>query len=101
VQPQDKADGSGPFLDLPFCHPLTLLLLLFARRYVATFIKPGIDAARVARGNENDDGLFTLDPLTELIAGKIIEMVFESLPAGACHDHKPYQYYHAQLTPSF
>jgi hypothetical protein len=51
--------------------------------YVVTFCKPGIDAARVAAGNENDDGLAAVDPLIELSGGKTIEMVFESIPAGA------------------
>ncbi|GMI26526.1 hypothetical protein TeGR_g9484 [Tetraparma gracilis] len=49
--------------------------------YVVTFCKPGIDAARVAAGNENDDGLATLDPLAELAISKAAEMVFESIPA--------------------
>ncbi|GMI36431.1 hypothetical protein TeGR_g5515, partial [Tetraparma gracilis] len=49
--------------------------------YVVTFIKPGIDAARVAAGNENVDGLATLDPLTELGASKGCETVLESIPA--------------------
>jgi hypothetical protein len=53
-----------------------------------TFIKPGIDAARVARGNEIDDGLATATPLEELAASKMVEMVFESLPAGACATHR-------------
>ncbi|GMI28074.1 hypothetical protein TeGR_g1263 [Tetraparma gracilis] len=49
--------------------------------YVVLFIKPGIDAARVAAGNENDDGLATMDPLQELAGGKMVEMIFESIPA--------------------
>ena len=58
--------------------------------YVLLFIKPGIDAARVAAGNENDDGLAAMDPLTELAVSKSVEMVFESIPAGtrANHRHK-------------
>jgi hypothetical protein len=55
--------------------------------YVVSFVKPGIDAARVAAGNENDDGLAGLDPLAELIYSKSIEMVFASIPAGACTNH--------------
>jgi hypothetical protein len=55
--------------------------------YVVTFCKPGIDAARVAAGNENDDGLATIDPLAELATGKMVEIVFESIPAGACANH--------------
>jgi hypothetical protein len=56
-------------------------------RYVVTYCKPGIDAARVAAGNENNDGLAAMDPLIELAISKMIEMVFESIPAGSCANH--------------
>jgi hypothetical protein len=49
--------------------------------YVLAFVKPGIDAARVAAGNENDDGLAKMDPLAVLSYNKAAEMVFESIPA--------------------
>ncbi|GMI31847.1 hypothetical protein TeGR_g11242, partial [Tetraparma gracilis] len=49
--------------------------------YVVSFVKPGIDAARVAAGNENDDDLAAMDPLAELTTSKVAEMVFESIPA--------------------
>ncbi|GMI28919.1 hypothetical protein TeGR_g7534 [Tetraparma gracilis] len=49
--------------------------------YVVTAVKPGIDAARVAAGNENDDGLASVDPLQELTYSKMLEIVFESIPA--------------------
>jgi hypothetical protein len=55
--------------------------------YVVLFIKPGIDAARVAGGGENDDGLATVDSLAELTFSKGAEMVFESIPAGAHANH--------------
>jgi hypothetical protein len=55
--------------------------------YVLSFVKPGIDAARVAAGNENDDGLATMGPLAELALSKGTEMVFESIPAGTCANH--------------
>jgi hypothetical protein len=55
--------------------------------YVVTFCKPGIDAARVAAGNENDDGLAAMDPLTELAVSKAAEITCESIPAGACDSH--------------
>jgi hypothetical protein len=55
--------------------------------YVVTFCKPGIDAARVAAGNENDDGLAVMDPLTELAFSKAMEITCESIPAGACDSH--------------
>jgi hypothetical protein len=56
--------------------------------YVVAFIKPGIDAARVAAGNENDDGLAAMDPLQELALSKAVEMVLESIPAGECANHR-------------
>ncbi|GMI23650.1 hypothetical protein TeGR_g6548, partial [Tetraparma gracilis] len=49
--------------------------------YVVSCIKPGIDAARVAAGNENEDGLATMKPINELSYCKIVEMVLESIPA--------------------
>jgi hypothetical protein len=52
--------------------------------YVMTFCKPGLDAARVAAGSEDDDGLSSLDALSELSYSKVAKMVFESIPAGAC-----------------
>jgi hypothetical protein len=57
--------------------------------YVVLCVKPGIDAARVAAGTENDDGLAAFDPLAELVISKAVEMVFESIPAGACANHQP------------
>jgi hypothetical protein len=56
--------------------------------YVVLFIKPGIDAARVAAGNENDDGLATMEPLQELALSKAVEMVLESIPAGEFANHR-------------
>jgi hypothetical protein len=56
--------------------------------YVLLFIKPGIDAARVAAGNENDDGLAAMDPLQELALSKAVEMVLESIPAGERANHR-------------
>jgi hypothetical protein len=56
--------------------------------YVVTFCKPGIDAARVAGGSENDDGLAMMEPLAELAINKTVEMVFEAIPAGACANHR-------------
>jgi hypothetical protein len=55
--------------------------------YVVTFCKPGIDAARVAAGNESDDGLAAMDSLAELSVCKCVEMVLESIPAGTCANH--------------
>ena len=62
------------------------------------FIKPGIDAARVAGGGENDDGLATMDALAELTFSKSIEMVFESIPAGTLRKPPPRRI-RAELTP--
>jgi hypothetical protein len=69
--------------------------------YVVTFCKPGIDAARVAAGNENDDGLdgaAAVDSLFELGFSKSAEMVFESIPAGACANTK-HKRIRSELTP--
>jgi hypothetical protein len=55
--------------------------------YVVTFVKPGFDAAKVAGGNGNDDGLAGCDPLQELAYSKCAEIVYESIPAGACANH--------------
>jgi hypothetical protein len=66
--------------------------------YVVTFCKPGIDAARVAAGNENDDGLAAMSPLNELACGKATEMVFESIPAGTLRKTPPRRI-RAELTP--
>jgi hypothetical protein len=55
--------------------------------YVVAFVKPGIDAARVAAGNENDDGLAAMPPFAELTMTRGAEMVFESIPAGECANH--------------
>jgi hypothetical protein len=56
--------------------------------YVVSFVKPGIDAARVAAGGEMDDGLAAMSPLTELACSKATEMVFESIPAGTYANHR-------------
>jgi hypothetical protein len=46
---------------------------------VLSLFKAGIDAIRVAGGDEQVAGS-PMDPLTEMLIGKSIEMVFESIP---------------------
>jgi hypothetical protein len=46
---------------------------------VLSLFKAGIDAVRVARGEDQIAGC-PFDPLTEMIVGKLVEMVFESIP---------------------
>jgi hypothetical protein len=48
---------------------------------VFSLLKPGIDAARVAGGAERVEGA-PLDPFTEMVICKLIEMTFESIPGG-------------------
>jgi hypothetical protein len=48
---------------------------------VLSLLKPGIDAARVAGGAERVEGA-PLDPFTEMVICKLIEMTFESIPGG-------------------
>ena len=47
---------------------------------VLLFIKPAVDAFRVASGAETEVGS-TMDPLLELTGTKVIEMFAESIPA--------------------
>ncbi|GMI54871.1 hypothetical protein TeGR_g840, partial [Tetraparma gracilis] len=46
---------------------------------VVTFVKPGLDAWKVASGQEQLPGA-ALDPLVEMMFGKTVEMVFEGIP---------------------
>ena len=48
--------------------------------FVVTFMKPAVDAYRVATGHEDEDSL--LNPLLELALGKGTELAFESIPGG-------------------
>jgi len=48
--------------------------------FVVTFLKPGVDAYRVATGHEDNDTLF--NPLMEMALGKGCEMALESIPGG-------------------
>tara|TARA_B110000305_G_C19242935_1_gene540817 strand:- start:461 stop:664 length:204 start_codon:yes stop_codon:yes gene_type:complete len=49
--------------------------------YVVTFVKPVVDAYRVATGTVQQAHHIT-DPLTELIVTKCAEMFGESIPVG-------------------
>jgi hypothetical protein len=48
--------------------------------FVATFLKPGVDAYRVATGHEDEDA--TWSPLVDKVFGKGTELAFESIPGG-------------------
>jgi len=48
--------------------------------FVVTFLKPAVDAYRVATGHEDKDA--TYSPLVEMSFGKGCEMAFESIPGG-------------------
>jgi len=48
--------------------------------FVVTFLKPGVDAYRVATGHEDEDAV--MNPLLEMSIGKSAELAFESIPGG-------------------
>jgi hypothetical protein len=48
---------------------------------VFSLLKPGIDAIRVAGGEDRVEGA-PLDPFMEMILGKLSELTFESIPGG-------------------
>jgi len=48
--------------------------------FVVSFLKPGVDAYRVATGYEDKDTLF--NPLVEMAIGKCAELALESVPGG-------------------
>ena len=48
---------------------------------VFSFLKPGIDAMRVASGEERIEGA-PIDPFTEMVICKCSELTFESIPGG-------------------
>jgi hypothetical protein len=60
---------------------LGLRAILWELSIVFSLLKPAIDAIRVAGGNERVEGA-PLDPLVEMIIGKVTEMTFESIPGG-------------------
>jgi hypothetical protein len=53
--------------------------MLFEMLSVFTFVKPGVDAYRVASGAEQLPGA-AIEPLTEMIIVKMGELVFEAIP---------------------
>ena len=53
--------------------------MLFEMLSVVTFVKPGLDAHRVASGAEHLQGA-AVAPLTEMIMTKAGELVFEAIP---------------------
>jgi len=48
--------------------------------FVVTFLKPAVDAYRVATGHEDEDAV--MSPLQEMGFGKGTELAFESIPGG-------------------
>jgi hypothetical protein len=48
-------------------------------RYLFLFVKPGVDAHRVAAGKEKDAGA-AMDPLNEMVSCRIIELFTEAIP---------------------
>jgi len=48
--------------------------------FVVTFLKPGVDAFRVATGHEDEEAVTS--PLMEMALGKGTELAFESIPGG-------------------
>jgi len=46
--------------------------------FVVTFLKPAVDGFRVATGHEDKDS--TVNPLVEMVMGKMIELALESVP---------------------
>jgi len=48
--------------------------------FIVTFLKPAVDAYRVATGYEDKDS--TVSPLLEMVAGKATELALESIPGG-------------------
>jgi len=48
--------------------------------FVVTFLKPAVDAYRVATGHEDENA--TYNPLVEMAFGKGTELAFESIPGG-------------------
>jgi hypothetical protein len=55
--------------------------VLWELSIVFSLLKPAIDAIRVAGGVEQVEGA-PVDPLVEMVVGKVSEMTFESIPGG-------------------
>ena len=53
--------------------------MLFEMLTVVSFVKPGIDAHRVASGAEQAPGA-AISPLTEMVSTKMGELFFEAIP---------------------
>ena len=61
-------------------HKKSKWVLLRELLYVVTFLKPAVDAFRVATGHEDEHAV--MSPLVELSLGKGTELAFESIPGG-------------------
>ena len=61
-------------------HKKSKWVILREFAFVITFLKPAVDAFRVATGFEDKDS--TVSPLFEMVGGKMIELALESIPGG-------------------
>jgi len=61
-------------------HKKSKWVLLRELLYVVTFLKPAVDAYRVATGHQ--DEVSVMSPLVEMAMGKGTELAFESIPGG-------------------
>ena len=61
-------------------HKKSKWVILREMMFVVSFLKPAVDAYRVATGHEDEHA--TYDPLVEMALGKGTELAFESIPGG-------------------
>ena len=61
-------------------HKKSKWVILRECAFVVTFLKPAVDAFRVATGYEDKDTTF--NPLVEMVMGKMTELALESIPGG-------------------
>ena len=76
--------GANVFLQLLFTYmqnrKKNKWVILRELAFVVTFLKPGVDAYRVATGHEDEHAV--VSPLQEMALGKGTELAFESIPGG-------------------
>ena len=75
----------------------SLRVMLLEMLIVILGVKPGIDAGRVAAGQEQIENTL-IDPITELTISKVMEMVCESIPGARAraHTHPPHTHTHVR-----
>jgi len=64
--------------------------------FVVTFLKPAVDAYRIANGKEDEDAV--MSPLVEMAMGKGVELGLESIPGGLL---QAYVFINSPKTTSF